>query len=350
MNTQNSDIQTLSRVIRFGEKSINRIIDSKEVGKHYLVWSCLNRCIQCLKSCVLLIRSDYVGSANALLRQIYEFLVWAKAGIDFPAERTKEISSYEDIRAEMSNDLQYRLANRTVRTSLGRPLYYRINVQMITTQECPFHCPFCLERQNPMSGDNDFDAQIEALRRVLLEHPNARLSITGGEPGLYPKHIANIVETYRKNGNGVFCSINTTGFSTELNGLAHINLSRNDYVWTDPAGFPGCTVQTIVENPTLTFIKDYMKMDASSFSFRFLSGLEKKDYPVDIWNDLQQDADVDVHTFRIGDFFVYATFDYAGKHARVTLGDMWQQRHNDYGDGYSNIIIHPDGRVSTNWR
>lgn len=21
-----------------------------------------------------------------------------------------------------------------------------------------------------------------------------------------------------------------------------------------------------------------------------------------------------------------------------------------YGDGYSNIIIHPDGRVSTNWR
>lgn len=155
------------------------------------------------------------------------------------------ISSYEDIRAEMSNDLQYRLASRTAKTSLGRPLYYRINVQMITTQECPFHCPFCLERQNPMSGDNDFDAQIEALKRVLQEHPNARLSITGGEPGLYPKHIANIVETYRKHGNGVFCSINTTGFSTELNGLAHINLSRNDYVWTDPAGFPGCTVQTV---------------------------------------------------------------------------------------------------------
>lgn len=192
------------------------------------------------------------------------------------------ISSYEDIRAEMSNDLQYRLASRTAKTSLGRPLYYRINVQMITTQECPFHCPFCLERQNPMSGDNDFDAQIEALKRVLQEHPNARLSITGGEPGLYPKHIANIVETYRKHGNGVFCSINTTGFSTELNGLAHINLSRNDYVWTDPAGFPGCTVQTVVENPTLAFIKDYMKMDASSFSFRFLSGLEKKDYPVDM--------------------------------------------------------------------
>ncbi len=47
---------------------------------------------------------------------------------------------------------------------------------------------------------------------------------------------------------------------------------------------------------------------------------------------------------------MYATFNYAGKHARVTLGDMWQQQHNNYEDGYSNIIIHPDGHVVTNWK
>jgi hypothetical protein len=222
------------------------------------------------------------------------------------------IQSYDDIRAEMAHDLQYRLENRKAKTFLGRPLYYRINVQLITTQECPFYCPFCLERKNPMEGDNDFPAQIESLKRILAEHPDARLSITGGEPGLYPEHIRNVVETYKAHSNGVFCSINTTGFSTELNGLAHINLSRNDYVWADPVGYPGCTVQTVVETPTLAFI-------------------------------------VDVHTFRIGDFFVYATFDYAGKHARLTLGDMYQQRHNDYQDGYSNIIIHPDGRIGINW-
>ena len=39
------------------------------------------------------------------------------------------LSSYEDVRAEMNRDLQYRLNSRTARTSLGRPLYYRINVQ-----------------------------------------------------------------------------------------------------------------------------------------------------------------------------------------------------------------------------
>lgn len=260
------------------------------------------------------------------------------------------ISSYDDIRAEMMRDLRYRLSDRNEKTSLGRPLYYRINVQLITTQECPFNCPFCLERQNPMTGDNDFRAQIEALKMVLAEHPNARLSITGGEPGLYPEHISNVVDTYKNYSNNVFCSINTSGFNTDLNGLAHINLSHNEFVHENPVNFPGCTVQTVVDTPTASFIKSYMMMNADSFSFRFLSGLDKKDYSVDIWNELQNDTEFDVHTFRIGDFFVYATFNYAGKHARVTLGDMWQQQHNNYEDGYSNIIIHPDGRVATNWK
>ena len=64
--------------------------------------------------------------------------------------------TYEEIREEMEKDLKYRMDCRKDRTSFGIPLYYRINVQMIITQECPYHCPFCLERKNPMQGDNDF--------------------------------------------------------------------------------------------------------------------------------------------------------------------------------------------------
>lgn len=260
------------------------------------------------------------------------------------------ICSYDDIRAEMIDDLTYRLSSRNLKTSLGRPLYYRINVQMIVTQECPYNCPFCIERKNPMRGDNNFVAQIESLKKVLREHPNARLTITGGEPGLFPRHIKNIVNTYRDSSNNMFCSINTAGFNTELNGLAHINLSHNKFVHENPDKFPGCTVQTVVEEPTVKFIKDFMRMKADSFSIRFLSGFDENDYPVEVWNELQNDDEIDVQTFRIGDFFVYATFNYAGKHARLTLGDMWQQRHNNYLDGYSNIIIHPDGRIATNWK
>ena len=89
---------------------------------------------------------------------------------------------------------------------------------------------------------------------------------------------------------------------------------------------------------------------AASFSFRFLCELDQDNYDVSIWNALQNDEEIHIGTFRIGDFFVYATFDYNGKHARVTLGDMQQQTQNDYQDGYSNIIIHPDGKIGTNWR
>ena len=144
------------------------------------------------------------------------------------------ISSYEDIRKEMQNDLEYRIRERKETTFLGKPLYYRINIQLILTEECPFDCPFCLERLNQMSGENNFLEQIKSLKRVLKEHPNARLTITGGEPGLYPEQVKKVVECFNKNSNNIFCSINTAGYSKELNGIAHINLSINDYVHQDP--------------------------------------------------------------------------------------------------------------------
>lgn len=89
------------------------------------------------------------------------------------------IPDYEWIRHQMQEDLKYRLETRREKTSLGRPLYYRINVQIIMTQECPYHCPFCLERQHPMKDAFQAEAQKEALRQILKEHPYARLTITG---------------------------------------------------------------------------------------------------------------------------------------------------------------------------
>lgn len=103
---------------------------------------------------------------------------------------------------------------------------------------------------------------------------------------------------------------------------------------------------------TLERMKAFMDEhpDAASFSFRYLSGLDDHPYNVSAFNQLQDDPDIHIGTFRIGDFFVYATFDWKGRHARLTLGDMYVQKSNRYQDGYSNIIIHPDGRVATNWR
>lgn len=264
------------------------------------------------------------------------------------------LNNYDDVRQMMKDDLAYRLDSRQNKTSLGRPLYYRINIQLIMTHECPYHCPFCLERKNPMEGEQDFDAQLESLEAVLSEHKSARLTITGGEPGLYPDHVKNIERVFIDNSDNVFITVNTAGINSDIVEHSHINLSWNDYVHPNASLFKDCTLQTVFddEHMTLNEIKKFIieHQEANNFSFRFISGLDKHEYPVDVWNDMQNDSDFHINTFRVGDFFMYATFNWNGKHGRVTLGDMYQQRQNDYKDGYSNIIIHPNGNVATNWK
>lgn len=266
-----------------------------------------------------------------------------------------DIPDYNWIRRQMAEDLSYRLQNRQRKTSLGRPLYERINVQVILTQECPYHCPFCIERQNPMTGQMDFTAQIKALEQVLMEHPNARLSITGGEPGLYPKQIQALSDCYQKNGNHTFLNINTSGYNAEICAYGHVNLSVNSYIHPDCSKFPNATYQTVLSDDEMTIenlisIMEKHQHQFQSFSFRFCSHCERHEYPVTIFHQLKEHSDIHVNTFRVGDFFTYVTFDYHNCHARITLGDMWQQQHNKYHDGYSNIIIHPDGKIRTNWK
>ena len=91
----------------------------------------------------------------------------------------------------------------------------------------------------------------------------------------------DVVDTYKNYGNNVFCSINTSGFNTDLNGLAYINLSHNEFVHECPANFPGRTVQTVVDTQTDSSIKRYMMMNADRFSFRFLSWRETQASSVD---------------------------------------------------------------------
>lgn len=266
------------------------------------------------------------------------------------------IDSYDDIRRMMREDLEYRLQSRVARTSLGRPLYYHINVQIIMTQECPYSCPFCLERQNPMEGEQDFASQLSSLKDVIMEHPNARITTTGGEPGLYPSHIVDIQDTYER-GNNEFMCVNTSGIDEMQGYRGHINLSYNDYVRPDYARFAGrpLTLQTVFDDEHMTIenIKKFIDehgMDGMGYSFRFMSHIDKHEYPIDIWHQIKDSDEIDDIRFRVGDFFVYAYFKYRDSNVRITLGDMWQQQHNNYGDGYSNVIIHPDGSIGTNWR
>lgn len=210
-----------------------------------------------------------------------------------------------------------------------------------------------------MEGKQDFDAQLLALQDVLYEHPYARVSITGGEPSLYIDHVKELIGTYKYMSKDEFICVNTTGYDNSINNVdAKINLSINEYVKRNNyLMFQGAVYQTVYsdEKMNLEYIKDIMENmwfehEIEEFSFRFLSSTEKKNYSVSVWNELRIHPEFTIKEFRIGDFFVYATFDFNGLKGRVTLGDMWQQKQNKYGKGYSNIIIHPDGTIGTNWR
>ena len=268
-----------------------------------------------------------------------------------------KFNNYNAVLDEMENDFQYRFTNRQRSTSFGRPLYERINLQMVITQACPFKCSFCLERQNPQGAVNNFNEQIKSLKKILAEHPNARVSITGGEPLLYPEHIKNIISLVKD--TATFVSLNTTGklpIPQDIKEQCHLNISDNSEIHSDLSPFENnenVTVQTIFssENMTLKNIKNYMDMHPNhkNFSFRYLTTIGENDYNINILNEIRNNSEIDLHTFRIGDFFMYVTAMYKNQHFRITLGDMTLQQNREYKNTYSNLIINAEGEIQKNW-
>jgi len=264
--------------------------------------------------------------------------------------------TYKDVKKDMDEDFKYRYLSRNRTTIFGRPLYERINVQMVITQACPFKCSFCLERQYPQGADKfqNFEQQLKSLDLILKEHPNARITITGGEPGLYPKHVKAICDKAK---DVTFVSVNTTGCNEKLKKIGcHINISHNSEVQLDLSlweNLDNVTLQTIFSNKDMTIENMLNYMDDhpnyKNFSFRYLTDINISEYNISIFDEIKNNKNIELKTFRVGDFFVYLIGNYNGKHFRITLGDMKKQIDRHYDGTYSNIIVLPNGNIQTNW-
>lgn len=86
-------IKSIRKHIRKLFKNLHETCAVIEPCECMLIWGALQRCLICIESCVTLVSDGYVGSTNALLRQIYEFLVWAKAGIDSDVTTLKRLNT-----------------------------------------------------------------------------------------------------------------------------------------------------------------------------------------------------------------------------------------------------------------
>lgn len=81
----------LNEIIEFETECINHTYLPERTRAGDLIWRCLYGGSNCLKSCMFLLEGNFIGSLNALLRQVYEFLVWAKATLDATEEQRERL-------------------------------------------------------------------------------------------------------------------------------------------------------------------------------------------------------------------------------------------------------------------
>lgn len=87
-------ITNIRKIIKKLSTNLHGTCASVEPCEYQLVWGTLCRCLICIESAVMLISQGYVGSANALLRQILEFLMWSKLGLSCNEETLKIINGF----------------------------------------------------------------------------------------------------------------------------------------------------------------------------------------------------------------------------------------------------------------
>ena len=78
----NNRIKSVRKIIKALYKDVHSTRACIEPCEHMLIWGSLMRFLLCIESAVDLVAIGYIGSANALLRQQLEFLMWAKLGIE----------------------------------------------------------------------------------------------------------------------------------------------------------------------------------------------------------------------------------------------------------------------------
>ncbi len=87
-------IKEVRKILKELSNNLKDTIAIIEPCEHMLIWGSLRRCLICMESEIMLISQGYIGSANALLRQMLEFLMWSKLGLSCDEMTLVKINSY----------------------------------------------------------------------------------------------------------------------------------------------------------------------------------------------------------------------------------------------------------------
>lgn len=87
-------ITSIKKLIKKLNNNLTETVASIEPCEHQLMWGSLRRCLVGIESAIALVSQGYIGTANAILRQIMEFLMWSKLGLDADEKTLKKLNEY----------------------------------------------------------------------------------------------------------------------------------------------------------------------------------------------------------------------------------------------------------------
>ncbi len=294
----------------------------------------------------------------------------------------KELEYYRNYNVYNIRLFGYRIIN----------IYKNINVQVVISKNCNYSCPFCIENDHTIN--EEIESPIGKIFDSIIDQYTGQgitpsVSITGGEPTLFPERLREIYQIAIKRWGLSRVNINTNGVNPdileEMKGI-RVNLSRHHYCETKADMIFGkksdyvigsnITMQCVMMKgfiDSVAEIKKYMDffiaMRADGFSFRGMSKLDaSKEYvreidfstthAIDFFsivNEVSNDPAFEFVQQKIGDHYFYEIYKYKGKPVRFTYSNFeflrkveTEERKN--GKSYSRAtIISPSGKVYTGW-
>ena len=307
----------------------------------------------------------------------------------YPITKENEIATFQ-------GELEYyRSHNKYPVELLGHRIiniYRNINVQVVVSKKCNYSCPFCIENDRITNGqverspDEIFGVVVDQyINQGITPH----VSITGGEPTLFPERLRKLYEIAVKKWGLSTVNINTNGTNSEIlkemDGV-WINLSRHHYCDTKAAEIfgkkadytigPKTTMQCVMMKgyiDSVAEIKKYMDfftaMRADGFSFRGMSTLDAgKEYTKEIdfsaahainffaiVNEISNDPDFEFVQQKIGDHYWFEIYKYKGKPVRFTYSNFDFLRKVETEERKKNqwfsraTVISPFGKVYAGW-
>jgi len=237
-------------------------------------------------------------------------------------------------------------------------IYKNINIQVLVTRECTKRCWFCCEAGDDtdiVMSDNIYGSLIYLLEKYTEIGITSNVSITGGEPTLYPGKVNKLIEICDR--YKVKAVVNTNGYNIKPIHKCLMNVSVqgiHDLETHDRESL--CLQKMIVESDVksvVMFMNYYYYFNCIKlFSFRGMYD-RPGDY-FELVSNVSNDNRFEFIQQKIGDYYHFEMYKYL-KHncfLRFTFADMSFLREKEVKEKvrYSRAnIIQPNGDTYTGW-